>query len=118
MNRGATSVADYLSKVDKSELDALKKLRALVKKSVPKVNESLQFGMPTYEYRGLLCAIAAQKHHISFYIMDTSIVSKYKKELGKLSIGKSCIRFKKIEEVSLTLFGKMLKEAAANNKKR
>ena len=40
------------------------------------------------------------------------IAEKHKKELGKVNVGKSCIRLKKIEDVNLDALKKVLKLAA------
>ncbi len=39
------------------------------------------------------------------------VAEKYEKKLGKVSVGKSCIRFKKIEDVNLNTLEKVLQIA-------
>jgi len=50
-------------------------------------------------------ALANQKNYISIYICAVDkgeyIAEKYKQSLGRVSVGKSCIRFKKIEDLDL-----------------
>jgi hypothetical protein len=61
-------------------------------------------------------ALANQKNYISLYVcaLDKGqyIAEKHKKELGKVSVGKSCIRFKKIEDINLPVLKKVLQLAA------
>jgi hypothetical protein len=61
-------------------------------------------------------ALANQKNYISLYVcaLDKGqyIAEKHKKELGKVSVGKSCIRFKKLEDVNLPVLKKVLQLAA------
>ena len=45
--------------------------------------------------------------------MDTRLVDAFRPQLGKLSVGKGCIRFKKVEEVPLDVVGALLAKAAA-----
>ena len=72
--------------------------------------ETIKYRMPTYEYGdGVLCAFASQKHYMSLY-MDTDIVEKHREELTGLSIGKSCIRFKKMDQLPLDTIKRMLEE--------
>ncbi len=55
-------------------------------------------------------AIASQKNYISIYVCAVNekgyLAEQFKMKLGKVSVGKSCIRFKKIEDLNL----KMLKQ--------
>lgn len=42
---------------------------------------------------------------------DQYAAEKYEKELGKVSVGRSCIRFKKIEDVNLDTLRAVLQTA-------
>jgi hypothetical protein len=61
-------------------------------------------------------ALANQKNYFSLYICALEdgkyIAEKYKDELGKVSVGKSCIRFKKLEDLDRKGLLKVLKLAA------
>jgi hypothetical protein len=63
-------------------------------------------------------ALASQKNYISVYVCAVEngeyIAEKHKKELGKVSVGKSCIRFDNLEKVDLPVLKKVIKMAAAN----
>jgi uncharacterized protein YdhG (YjbR/CyaY superfamily) len=72
----------------------------------------MRYGMPGYEMGELLCAIAAQKQHYSLYVMDPELVGRFRPQLGKLSVGKGCIRFRKIEDAPLQLLSQIISEAA------
>jgi uncharacterized protein YdeI (YjbR/CyaY-like superfamily) len=41
-------------------------LRKLIHKASPKVSETVKWGMPAYEYKGLVCGLAAFKQHCTF----------------------------------------------------
>lgn len=62
-----------------------------------------------------IIALANQKNYISLYICSTDgkkyVAEKYEKKLGKVSVGRSCIRFKKIEDVNLDILATILKIA-------
>jgi integrase/recombinase XerD len=92
---------------------ALAALRELIFEAVPNAEETTQYRMPTYEHRGqMLCAYASQKHYMSLY-MDTSIVAEHRVALAGLSVGKSCIRFKRLEDLPLDTIRVMLEETVA-----
>jgi uncharacterized protein YdhG (YjbR/CyaY superfamily) len=103
-------VDEYLENLAPERQAALAKLRSLVFEVAPDAVETMRYRMPTYEYGdGVLCAFASQKHYVSLY-MDTDIVEKYREELTGLSIGKSCIRFRKLDQLPLDTTKRMLEE--------
>lgn len=63
-----------------------------------------------------IIALANQKNYISIYVCALEngeyIAEKYKDKLGKVSVGKSCIRFKKLEDLNLSELKKVLQNAA------
>jgi uncharacterized protein YdhG (YjbR/CyaY superfamily) len=71
----------------------------------------MKYGMPTYEFQGRMIAFNAQKNYFSFYA-DPEIVKRHRAELGDLEIGKSCIRFRRIEDVSLDALRRIVAEYA------
>ena len=100
----------YIQEQDPERRTALERLRKLVLETVPDVVETMEYRMPTYDYAGdMLCAFASQKHYMSLY-MDTEVVDKHKNQLQGLDIGKSCIRFKRLEALPLDEVELMLKE--------
>jgi uncharacterized protein YdhG (YjbR/CyaY superfamily) len=113
MQSKARTVDLYIAELPEERRGVVKRLRSLVQKSAPRATESMRYGMPTYELGELLCAFAAQKGHYSLYVMDTKLVDAFRPQLGKLSVGKGCIRFKKVEEVPLDVVGALLGKAAA-----
>ncbi len=62
-----------------------------------------------------LIALASRKNYISFYVCAAEgseyIAEKHKSELPKASIGRSCIRFKKMEDINEKVLRKIVKEA-------
>jgi uncharacterized protein YdhG (YjbR/CyaY superfamily) len=98
---------------DPERRHALAALRELIFEVVSNAAETMRYRMPTYEHQGqMLCAYASQKHYMSLY-MDTSIVEEHRDELAGLSIGKSCIRFKRLEDLPLDTIRVMLEETVA-----
>jgi len=103
-------VDEYLENLAPERRAALAKLRSLVFEVAPDAVETMKYRMPTYEYEdAVLCAFASQKHYMSLY-MDTDIVENYREELTGLSIGKSCIRFRKLDQLPMDTIKRMLKE--------
>jgi len=44
----------------------LRKMRELVRKACPAVEETMKWSFPHFEYKGILCSMASFKHHCSF----------------------------------------------------
>ena len=110
MSGRTQEVDQYLKNLAPDRRAALAKLRSLVFEVAPDAVETMKYRMPTYEYGdGVLCAFASQKHYMSLY-MDTDIVEKHREELTGLSIGKSCIRFRKMNQLPLDTIRRMLEE--------
>lgn len=115
---------DSLAEPRKAELKALDKL---IRKAVPKLKPFMLSGMLAYgkfhykyasgrEGDWAVISLASQKNYISLYICAVDgkkyLAETYKKTLPKASIGKSCVRFKKLEDVDLAVIEEMVKKAA------
>lgn len=129
----AKTIKEYFSQVeDEQRRKALMALDRLIKKSAPELKPhfaSNMLGYGSYHYRSRsgregdwpVIALASQKNYLSFYAcfadVDGYIAEKYKKELPKANIGKSCIRFKKLADVDNKVLIKIIKQTASAAKK-
>ena len=113
--------------------EAITTIRKVILKNLPKgYEEGIQWGMPSYFVplsaypSGYNCqpdqplpfvGFASQKNHMAFYgfciYMDDALkdrfVEDWKKTGKKLDMGKSCVRFKKLEDVPLKVVGDAVK---------
>lgn len=112
MKAQAKTVAAYLDALPDDRRAALKTLRALIKKAVPKASEGMEYGMPTYTWGKVLRAFASRKNYMAPYICAGNVVNAHRKELGKQSCGEACIRFRKLDERPLDLVAVMLQDSA------
>lgn len=135
MQYKATSPEDYINQVPEERQAALKKLRKIINKNLPKgFEEGIQYGMIGYYVPhsvypdGYHCnpkeplpfmSFASQKNSINLYhsgIYSTKaihdwFVSEYPKYSKlKLDMGKSCIRFKKVNQIPYELIGELSKK--------
>jgi uncharacterized protein YdhG (YjbR/CyaY superfamily) len=122
----ATSFEEYFEMLPEERKKPIEFLHTLILKTVPSLKPNFLYNMPGYgsfTYKGLkkelldwpIIGMASQKNYISLYVCATDngayIAEKYKSELGKVSVGKSCIRIKKIEDLNLEGLKKVLKLA-------
>ena len=125
----AKSIEEYLSMVPDDRKKDFNFLHAFIQKAVPKLKPyfaSNMIGYGSFYYLDSkrqkkdwpIISLANQKNYISIYVCtvieDKAAAEKYKKELGTLSKGVSCIRFKKIEEINLETLKTVLKIAEKN----
>lgn len=125
----AKTPQEYIDLIDEPRKTEIKKLDAFIKKTVPKLKPFIIAGMigyGKYHYKSKsgregdwsIIALASQKNYISVYACGVKdgeyVAEKYKKDLPKADIGKSCIRIKKVEDIDLDILAKILKEAEEN----
>jgi uncharacterized protein YdhG (YjbR/CyaY superfamily) len=96
---------------------ALAKLRCLVLEVAPDAVETMKYRMPTYVYGHVLCSFASQKHTMSLYT-DPDVVARHRQELAGLSVGISCIRFRRIADLPWATVRCMLEESVRSRKGR
>ena len=114
MGNRSAEVDEYLAGLNAGRREALSIVRALVLDTVPDAHEPMKYRMPTYEYSGgVLCALASQKRYVSLY-MNPDLVDHYREDLSGLDLGKSRIRFRKLDKLPLDTIGRMLRESADN----
>ncbi|MBI1770190.1 MAG: DUF1801 domain-containing protein [Bacteroidetes bacterium] len=66
MGKKDKRVDAYIAKSAEFAKPILTHLRALVHKGCPEVEEKIKWGMPSFEYKGVMCGMAAFKQHCSF----------------------------------------------------
>ena len=59
-------IDQYILKSAEFARPILEHLRELIHKAVPGTSETVKWGMPHFEYNGVLCAMAAFKQHCTF----------------------------------------------------
>jgi len=122
----AKTVKEYLQAVPPDRKEVMEFLHAFIQKTLPKLKPYFGYNMLGYgsfPYKNNkkeimtwpVIGLANQKQYISLYVcavVDGKYIAEtHKKDLGKVSVGKSCIRFKKIEDVNLVTLKKVIKLA-------
>lgn len=132
MTSSATSPEQYINEAPEDRREALQKLREVILSNLPKgFQEGMQYGMIGYAVphdiypAGYHCdpkillpfmSFASQKNSINFYHMgiyakkelyDWFVAEFPKHSKKKLDMGKSCMRFKKVEDIPFELLGEL-----------
>ena len=139
MQYKATSPEDYISQIPKEREEAMKKLRKVIQDNLPKgFEEGMNYNMIGYYVPhslypdGYHCDttlplpfmnIASQKNFVAVYHMGMYakkelldwFTAEYPKHCKyKLDMGKSCVRFKKIEDIPYELIGQLTAKMSAD----
>lgn len=132
MQYKATSAEDYISQVPEERRETLQKLRQVINDNLPEgFEEGIQYGMIGYYVPhsvypdGYHCdpktplpfmSFASQKNSINLYhsgiyakkeIHDWWVNEYPKHASRKLDMGKSCIRFKKMDDIPFELIAEL-----------
>jgi uncharacterized protein YdhG (YjbR/CyaY superfamily) len=99
----AASVDEYISEAPDDRRQALDLLRSLCRDELSGFDEAMRFGMPSY-LRGNVVEVsfASQKNYISLYILREAALRANAEHLNGLSVGKSCIRFRRPGQIDPT----------------
>jgi hypothetical protein len=127
MQSDAATAEEYLAALPEDRREILSRVREVILAHLPDgYEEGMQYGMISYfvplsryptTYNGQALsyvALASQKNYVSLYL--TSIYGngpaeawfreEYAKSGKKPNMGKSCVRFKKLEDLPLDLVGR------------
>lgn len=122
----AKTTEEYFKALPSERLVIMNALDSFIRKTVPSLKPVFAYNMPGYglfPYRNYkneeiewpVIGLASQKNYISLYVCAVEngeyIAEKYKDTLGKVSVGKSCIRFKKLDDLDLKGLARVLKLA-------
>lgn len=135
MTSKATTPQQYINELPDDRKEAISQLRNTMLKYIPKgFKEVMGYGLPGFVVphdlypEGYHCdpkqplpfaGYASQKHFIAFYHMGIYaqpellkwFTTEYPKHTkAKLDMGKSCIRFKKAEDIPYTLIAELMKK--------
>ena len=129
----AKTVEEYLGRLPDDRREAIAEVRQVILDNLPDgFEEAMSWGMISYEvpldrypdtYNGkplTYAALASQKHHMAVYLTsvfaDEDIHNKfreaYKATGKKLDMGKSCVRFKSLDQLPLELIGEAIAETS------
>jgi hypothetical protein len=139
MQSKAKTVAEYLDALPADRRVALAAVRGVILNNLDRdFEEGMQYGMIGYYVphriypAGYHCdpkqplpfaCLASQKNYMSLYLMsiygDGKHLEQFRRDWAKtgkkLDMGKSCIRFKKLDDLPLDVIGKAIARVKAKN---
>lgn len=125
----AKTVEGYLGELPEDRREVVSTVREVIRRHLPAgYQESMNWGMISYEvpldryprtYNGqplAYVALAAQKNYYALYLMgvyedserERRLRDEFEKAGKKLDMGKSCLRFKKLDDLPLDVIGEIV----------
>lgn len=115
-----TSVEQFIKAAPEQAQSILKKLRAAVRKALPKADETISYNIPCYKLNGkYVVYFAGYPNHVSIYPVPKTITGM-KEDIAKYKAGKGTLKFANDKPLPLGFIKKVIlqlaKENAARNK--
>lgn len=129
MRSEAQTVEEYLAEMAPERRQAIEKVRQTILKNLPEgYEEVMNWGMITYQvplevypdtYNKqplMYAALANQKNHMAVYLtgiymdeeLNQDFEDKYRATGKRYDVGKSCVRFRKLDDLPLELIGESI----------
>jgi len=129
MKSTALTIEEYLSELPQERREAITKVRRTILENLPEgFKEAMNWGMITYQvplevypdtYNKkplMYAALANQKNHMAVYLtgiymdedLNQDFESKYLATGKRYDVGKSCVRFRKLDDLPLELIGESI----------
>jgi hypothetical protein len=126
----ADSPEAYLAELPSGRREALARAREIILENLSEgYEEGMQFGMISYHvplerypntYNGRplgVAALASQKNHLSLYLLgicyapetESWFRERFEASGKKLRMGRSCVRFKKLDDLPLDVIGEAIR---------
>lgn len=130
VSSSATTVDEYLAELPEESRVEIETARKMILANLPDgYVETMRWGMITYEvpletypdtYNGkplMYLALAAQKRHLALYLTNVAFLpggeerfkERYLETGKKLDMGRSCLRFKKVDDVAFDLIAETIR---------
>lgn len=123
----ATTPTDYIAGLEEPRRSDVAALHDLIRETTPDLEPVMIHGMigyGPYHYKyasgregdtARIC-LASQKNYISLYVIcGDGNAEKYAGRLPKASIGKSCVRFKRLSDLDPDVLKEMFLEASTSS---
>ncbi len=129
MQSKATNVEEYLESLPDDRKEQISAVRDVILKNLPNgIEENMNWGMIAYEvplsyypdtYNKqplMFAALASQKNHMAVYLsgiycdegLRIKFEEDYKASGKKMDMGKSCVRFRKIDNLPLDVIARAI----------
>jgi hypothetical protein len=122
-----TTPEQYIAQLDEPRREQIGRLHDLIRTTVPELEPYMESGMIGYgryhfryptgrEGDWCLLGVASHKRYISFYVVAENatggyLAEAYRDRLPKADIGKSCVRFRSLDDLDQEVLRELVREA-------
>ena len=105
-----TDIDEYIARFPLNTREILEQIRVIIKKIVPEAEETISYGIPTFNFNGTyLIYFAAYKNHIGLYPVPGAIDQVDKDFASYKTSGKGTIQFPLKKPMPLNLITELVK---------
>lgn len=124
---GEQAAQSYIDGLEEPRRSELQQIHEFIRRAVPDLDPYMSgkdlvgYGRYHYKYatgregEASIIGLSSRKAYISVYASggdgELYVAERFKDQMPKADIGKSCIRFKKFEHIDFDVLGKILKES-------
>ena len=95
----------------------LNQVRSTIRQAAPEANETIKYGIPTFEWKGNLVHFAAFKKHIGFYPVPSGRKA-FEQELSAYKQGKGSVQFPLHQPMPLDLITRIVRFRVGENESK
>jgi uncharacterized protein YdhG (YjbR/CyaY superfamily) len=111
------TVDEYIATFPENVKNILEKLRRVIRESAPKAEETISYGIPTFDLNCRhLVHFAAYKNHVGFYPTSSGIKA-FKKELSPFKTSRGTVQFPLNKPIPFDLVKKIVRFRVRENEK-
>ncbi|HKY33254.1 MAG TPA: DUF1801 domain-containing protein [Candidatus Polarisedimenticolia bacterium] len=112
------TIEAYLKGATREQRAALEKLRGDIRAAAPGAEECISYGLPAFRLGGMLVGFGARPGHCSFYLMSSTTLDSFRKEVEGYDVSKGTIRFAPEKPLPASLVRKLVKARIEENAAR
>ncbi len=112
------TIDEYIAQFPENVRVVLEKLRQVIRESAPRAEETMSYGIPTFDLNGRhLAHFGAYKNHVGFYPTSSGIEA-FKRELSSFRTSRGTVQFPLDKPIPFDLVKKIVKYRVKENTSR
>ncbi len=112
------TIEEYLKNVTLAQKAEFARIRKIVKRTVPEVEETISYGIPTFKYKGkYLLYFGAFKNHMSLF-PGSYLIDSMKDKLKGFKVAKGTIQFTEDKTVPESIIKEIIQKRQAEISKK
>ena len=111
----SNEVDNYLIDAPSEARTMLRKIRSIIKNTVPQAEEVISYDMPAYKYHGMLVGFDVLEDYCEFDLMSPAMMKAFKERLAEYDTSYCIIRFPINKPLDVTLIKDLVQARKKEN---